>query len=77
MGTTDSDMSGAFDVTPPERESDGTVKRVPVRIPWAGSNVVVEDWFECADGAVWRLVEPDPPATGLFDRVDPGRPEGR
>jgi len=48
-----------------------------VRVPWAGSNVIVEEWFECPGGGVWRLIEPDPPSAGLFDRVNPDRPEGR
>jgi len=59
------------------RVSDGSAKRAPVRVPWAGSNVIVEEWFECPGGGVWRLIEPDPPSAGLFDRVNPDRPEGR
>lgn len=42
---------------------------VPVKVPH--SNVgLQENWYQCSKcQAVWRLVEPDPPFTGLWEQV--------
>lgn len=42
---------------------------VPVKVPH--SNVgLQENWYKCNKcQAVWRLVEPDPPFTGLWKQV--------
>jgi hypothetical protein len=43
--------------------------QVPVQIPY--SNVgLVETWYRCNTCQnIWRLVEPDPPFKGLWERV--------
>jgi len=42
-----------------------------VRVEKPHSNVgLVEKWFQCAKcNSVWRLVEPDPPFGGVWERV--------
>lgn len=44
--------------------------KIPVRVPY--SNVGLdESWYRCNRcNEVWRLVEPDPPFSGLWSRVD-------
>lgn len=49
---------------------EGTLfAEVPVEKPH--SNVgLVEKWFKCAKcNSLWRLVEPDPPFAGVWERV--------
>jgi len=47
----------------------GAFTEVPVAVP--ASNVgLVERWFECkACKTRWRLIEPDPPFGGTWERV--------
>jgi len=50
----------------------GAAERVPVTAPWMGANTHVEHWIRDRDaGTVWRIVEPDPPARGLFEPYRP------
>jgi hypothetical protein len=57
-----------------ERVSAGVAERVEVETAWADANTLLEEWYRHLDsGDVWRLVAPDPPSPGLFDRVDPAR----
>jgi hypothetical protein len=61
-----------------ERVAAGEAERVPVAAPWMGANTHVEHWIrDTEDGSVWRLIEPDPPARGLFEPVEPDAPAGR
>ena len=61
-----------------EQVSAGAAEEMPVEQRWAHATTFVESWYRCPDtGEVWRLIEPEPPSTGLFDRVDPDRPHGR
>lgn len=43
--------------------------QVPVKTPC--SNVgLLENWYQCSNcKSIWRLVEPDPPFNGLWERV--------
>jgi hypothetical protein len=45
---------------------------VPVTVTKPYSNVgLVEQWYQCmACQSVWRLVEPDPPFNGLWEKVE-------
>lgn len=48
--------------------SNGLVKGIPVKQPY--SIVKYEEkWIECPNGAVWRLVTPDFPFPGVFEKV--------
>lgn len=50
--------------------SKGKVRQVPVTQPYLGATTFTEAWFQhVGAGEVWRLVWPDGPFTGLFDRV--------
>ena len=50
--------------------NDGTAQEVPVRSHYIGANFS-EKWFRhVGSGEVWRLVWPDIPFTGVFERVD-------
>jgi hypothetical protein len=44
---------------------------LPVTHPYLDAPSFAEKWFEhLGSGEVWRLVWPDGPFTGLFERVD-------
>lgn len=42
---------------------------IPVEEPYSGSPMFDEHWYRAASGSVWRLVAPDPPFRGVFERV--------
>jgi hypothetical protein len=42
---------------------------IPVEEPYSGSPMLDEHWYRAASGSVWRLVAPDPPFRGVFERV--------
>lgn len=48
--------------------SEGAVKEIPVKQPYS---IVKYDerWIECPSGVIWRLVAPDFPFPGLFEKV--------
>lgn len=49
---------------------EGGAQSVPVDRPYSGSTLWDERWFKNRDTAeVWRLVAPDPPFRGLFNRA--------
>jgi hypothetical protein len=53
-----------------DQVSDGKTIEVPVAAPYLGATSFTEKWFEhLGSGMVWRLVWPDGPFTGLFERV--------
>ncbi len=54
---------------------NGQSSLVPVRVARPDSHVgLVERWYQCsACTTTWRLVEPDPPFEGLWQKVDPSQ----
>lgn len=42
---------------------------VPVEERYSSSTTFDEHWYRAASGSVWRLVAPDPPFRGVFERV--------
>lgn len=49
----------------------GNVDKIPVLQPYLNASTFEEQWFrEKSSGDIWRLVWPDSPFTGLFDRID-------
>lgn len=59
-----------FDAFVKALKADPSFMPIPVGKPY--SNVgFVESWYRCtACLAIWRLVEPDPPFVGLWEKVD-------
>jgi hypothetical protein len=50
--------------------SQSSAKEVPVVKPYAGATTFTEKWYmHVASGQIWRLVWPDAPFKGLFERV--------
>lgn len=48
----------------------GFSMEMPVAQPYLGATTFEEKWFRFSTtGAIWRLVFPDPPFTGLFELV--------
>lgn len=51
--------------------ASGQSKKVPVRKRYQNIESFNEEWFEhVASGTIWRLVHPDGPFRGLFERID-------
>ena len=48
---------------------EGALVEVQVEEPYSGSPLFDERWFHTTSGTVWRLVAPDPPFRGVFERV--------
>jgi hypothetical protein len=45
------------------------LRAVPVKTPYANVGLL-EQWYQCSlCQSVWRLVEPDPPFRGLWEKV--------
>ncbi len=51
------------------RLDEAAIVEVPVEEPYSGSPMFNEHWYQGADGSVWRLVAPEPPFRGVFERV--------
>jgi hypothetical protein len=50
---------------------EGEAEEVSVQLPYLGFRTLREQWFRhTKSGEVWRLVWPDPPFAGLFERVE-------
>jgi hypothetical protein len=48
----------------------GVLEEVPVGARYRGITTLTEHWYrERESGDTWRLLEPDPPFTGTFERV--------
>ena len=64
-------FAGWDDFEKTEKALKTSAEYVPVPVARPYSNVgLVESWYECRRcTAVWRLVEPDPPYAGLWERV--------
>tara|TARA_B100000989_G_C19407840_1_gene412919 strand:+ start:472 stop:714 length:243 start_codon:yes stop_codon:yes gene_type:complete len=53
-----------------EQVDSGKAKELEVEIPYAGSTAFKEKWFcHISSGTVWRIVWPDPPFTGVFEKI--------
>jgi hypothetical protein len=53
-----------------EQIAEGVAEEVPVLEPYSQVGGLEEKWFKHVPSAqVWRLVWPEPPSAGLFDRV--------
>ena len=38
--------------------------------PYSGLKTIDEHWYKCrVTGEIWRLIAPDPPFPGIFDKV--------
>ena len=54
-----------------EQVISGAAKEVVVREPYIGATTFREKWFEHSpSGETWRLVWPDAPFAGIFERVN-------
>lgn len=50
--------------------SSGDLREIPADPTYHVGEIYGGRWFEfVADGSVWRLISPDPPFLGLFERV--------
>jgi hypothetical protein len=56
---------------------EGSLKEVPVESSYGGATVFEEHWYRAASGQTWRLVAPDYPFKGVFEKVDSGASTGR
>lgn len=52
-----------------EALEEGVLEEVDVESPYSGSPMFDERWFRSPSLQVWRLVAPDPPFRGVFERV--------
>ena len=49
----------------------GTAEEIPALEPYLGANTFREKWFRhIPSGTIWRLVWPDAPFRGVFERLD-------
>jgi len=48
----------------------GEAEERRVRKPYSGLETLDEHWYRCrATGDIWRLVAPDPPFPGIFEKT--------
>jgi len=48
----------------------GEADERPVAKPYSGLKTIDEHWYRCkATGELWRMIAPDPPFPGIFDKV--------
>lgn len=52
-----------------EAVAEGALEEVVVEAPFSASVLVDERWYRTAGGRRWRVVAPDPPFLGVFERV--------
>jgi hypothetical protein len=52
-----------------EATAEGVLTEVPVESGYSGSSLFDEHWYRAPSGAVWRVVAPEPPFHGVFERV--------
>ena len=53
-----------------QQVNSGQVLEVRVAKPYSGLKTIDERWFRCSkSGEVGRLIAPDPPFPGIFQRV--------
>jgi hypothetical protein len=52
----------------------GAVEQVPVEPDYGPGEIYGGSWYrDCRTGEIWRLVPPDPPFLGLWERVRSNR----
>lgn len=55
-----------------EAIAEGKAEKVPVLERYQGIKSFTEEWYRHIESqTTWRLVWPDPPFTGLFERANP------
>jgi len=48
----------------------GQVDERRVAKPYSGLKTIDEHWYRCkATGEIWRIIAPDPPFPGIFNKV--------
>ncbi len=52
-----------------EAVKEGALREVSVGHPYSGSSLFNEKWYREPNGDVWRVVAPEPPFRGVFERV--------
>ncbi len=53
-----------------EHIKEGSIEEIPAGVRYAGATVFDEKWFRLKKSKeVWRLVAPDFPFRGIFDRI--------
>jgi hypothetical protein len=53
-----------------DQVSKGKAKEMKVRKRYSGLQTLDERWYKCSGtGETWRLVAPDPPFPGLFEKI--------
>lgn len=48
---------------------EGALQEIPVGSKYVDSAMLDEHWYRSDSGEIWRLVAPDYPFTGVFERV--------
>jgi hypothetical protein len=49
--------------------AEGALVEMPVTSPYSGSPMFDEHWYRTTSDVVWRVVAPEPPFRGVFERV--------
>jgi hypothetical protein len=49
--------------------ADGLLREVAVEQRYAHATVFEERWFRATSGEIWRVVAPDPPFMGVFEKI--------
>jgi hypothetical protein len=53
-----------------EQVRSGQADERRVARPYSGLKTIDEHWYRCkATGETWRLIAPDPPFPGIFDKL--------
>lgn len=54
-----------------ENVADNSAKKIPVAVRYRNIETFTEEWYlHVESGTRWRLVWPDPPFRGLFEKID-------
>jgi hypothetical protein len=53
-----------------EAITEGALREVPVASRYAAATVFDEHWYRAASGQTWRLVTPDFPFKGVFEKIE-------
>ena len=48
---------------------EAALVEIQIETPYSGSLMFDEHWYQATAGSIWRLVAPDPPFRGVFERV--------
>ena len=52
-----------------EARNEGELVQLPVASPYGGTTAFEEYWYKARSGSTWRLVAPEPPFRGVFERL--------